>query len=203
MRSRIRALTCAVCVMLIMVAATGLPADAPRFTRTEVAIELPDVTLIDQYGREVSFRRELLGDKPVFVEFIFATCTTICPVLSAGFVSMQRKLGDDRRKVLLVSITIDPEHDGPEELRKYLDRYGGKSGWDFFTGTREDIDLVMRAFDAYVADKMSHRPVTFIHGPGRDQWISIDGFAGSKDLMKELELALGDEDEEGERHDHD
>ena len=203
MRSEMRALTCAVCVILIMVAATGLPADAPRFTRTEVAIELPDVTLIDQFGREVDFRHELLGDRPVFVDFIFATCTTICPVLSAGFVSMQRKLGDDRRKVLLVSITIDPEHDGPEELRKYLDRYGGKSGWDFFTGTREDIDLVMRAFDAYVADKMSHRPVTFIHGPGRDQWISIDGFAGSKDLMKELELALGDEDEEGERHDDD
>ena len=203
MRSRIRAAACAVCVMVIMVAAVGLPADAPRFTRTEVAIDLPDVTLIDQYGREVDFRHELLGDKPVFVEFIFATCTTICPVLSAGFVSMQRKLGDDRRDVLLVSITIDPEHDGPEELRKYLDRYGGKSGWDFFTGTREDIDLVMRGFDAFVADKMSHRPLTFVHGPGRDQWIRIDGFAGSRDLMEELELALGDEDEEGERHDHD
>ncbi len=203
MRFEMRAVACAVCAMLMMVAVLGSPADAPRFTRTEVAIELPDVTLIDQYGREVDFRHELLGDKPVFVEFIFATCTTICPVLSAGFVSMQRKLGDDRREVLLVSITIDPEHDGPEELRKYLDRYGGKSGWDFFTGTREDIDLVMRAFDSFVADKMSHRPLTFVHGPGRDKWVRIDGFAGSRDLMEELELALGDEDEEGERHDND
>ena len=203
MRFEMRAVACAVYAMVMMVAVFGSPADAPRFTRTEVAIELPDVTLIDQYGREVALRQELLGDKPVFVEFIFATCTTICPVLSAGFASMQRKLGDDREQVLLVSLTIDPEHDGPEELRKYLDRYGGKSGWDFFTGTREDIDLVMRAFDAFVADKMSHRPLTFIHGPGRDQWVKIDGFAGSKDLMKELELALGDEDEKGERHDND
>ena len=203
MRFEMRAVSCAVCAMLMTVAVLGSPADAPRFTRTEVAIELPDVTLIDQYGREVAFRQELLGDKPVFVEFIFATCTTICPGLSAGFVSMQRKLGDDRRDVLLVSITIDPEHDGPEELRKYLDRYGGKSGWDFFTGTREDIDLVMRGFDAFVADKMSHRPLTFVHGPGRDQWIRIDGFAGSRDLMEELELAMGGVDEEGERHDND
>ncbi len=203
MRFEMRAVACAVCAMLMMVAVLGSPADAPRFTRTEVAIELPDVTLIDQYGREVDFRHELLGDKPVFVEFIFATCTTICPVLSAGFVSMQRKLGDDRREVLLVSITIDPEHDGPEELRKYLDRYGGKSGWDFFTGTREDIDLVMRAFDSFVADKMSHRPLTFVHGPGRDKWVRIDGFAGSRDLMEELAHAMGDEDEEGERHDDD
>ncbi|MDH3816110.1 MAG: SCO family protein, partial [Acidobacteriota bacterium] len=127
----------------------------------------------------------------------------ICPVLSAGYISIQRKLGAERKKVLLVSITIDPEHDGPEELRKYLDRYGAKSGWDFFTGTREDIDKVMRAFDAFVPDKMSHRPQTLIHAPGRDHWIEIYGFASSKDLMKELELALGDEDAEGERHDQD
>jgi protein SCO1/2 len=137
------------------------------------------------------------------VEFIFATCTTICPILSAGFASIQRKLGDDREKVLLVSITIDPEHDGPEELRKYLDRYGAKSGWDFYTGTREDIDKVMRAFDAFVPDKMSHKPLTHVHAPGRDHWVEIDGFAGSKDLMRELEHAMGGQGEGAEGRDED
>ena len=200
MRSELRAVACGICLVLAMVAAVGSAVVGPRFTREDVAIEVPDVTLIDQHGREVGLRHELLADKPVFVEFIFATCTTICPVLSAGFASMQRKLGDDRREVLLVSITIDPEHDGPEEMRTYLDRYGAKSGWDFLTGTRTDIDLVMKAFDAFVADKMSHRPLTFVHGPGRAQWVRIDGFAGSRDLMEELELASGDDEEEGERH---
>jgi protein SCO1/2 len=203
MRSEKRAVTCGLGIVMMMVAVFGSPADAPRFTRTEVTVEVPDVTLIDQNGREVDFRKAMLGDRPVFVEFIFATCTTICPVLSAGFASMQRKLGDDREEVLLVSPTIDPEHDGPEELRQYLDRYGAKSGWDFYTGTRQDIDLVMRAFDAFVPDKMSHRPLTLIHGPGRDVWVRIDGFAGSKDLMEELEHARGDEDGEGERHEND
>ena len=203
MRSEMRTVAGGICVILMMVAALASPADAPRFSRREVVVDVPDVTLIDQYGREVNFRQEMLGDRPVFVEFIFATCTTICPVLSAGFASIQRKLGDDREKVLLVSITIDPEHDGPEELLKYLNRYGAKSGWDFFTGTRQDINKVMRSFDAFVPDKMSHRPLTLIHGPGLDSWIEIDGFAGSKDLMKELELAFGDDDEEGERHEND
>lgn len=202
MRSDLRVMAFGFCILVLMVAIPGSAADAPRFTRTEVAIEVPDVTLIDQHGREIDFREAMLGDRPVFIEFIFATCTTICPVLSAGFASMQRKLGDDREEVLLVSITIDPEHDGPEELRQYLDRYGAKSGWDFYTGTREDIDRVMRSFDAYVPDKMSHRPLTFVHGPGRDAWVKIDGFAGSKDLMEELERAGGD-DEKGERHDDD
>jgi protein SCO1/2 len=175
---------------MMMVMAAAESADGPRFTRKEVAVEVPDVTLIDQQGGEVDFRSAMLGDRPVFVEFIFATCTTICPILSAGFASVQRKLGDGRERVLLVSLTIDPEHDGPEELRKYLDRYGAKSGWDFYTGTRDDINQVMRAFDAFVPDKMSHIPVTFVHTPGSDSWVRIDGFAGSKDLMREFDLAV-------------
>jgi len=170
----------------------------PKFTRTEVAVEVPDVTLIDQHGNTVSFRDALLGDQPVFVDFIFATCTTICPVLSAGYSSMQRKLGDSRERVRLVSITIDPEHDGPEELRAYLERYRAKPGWDFLTGTRADIDSVMRAFDAFVPDKMSHRPLVFIRSPGDGSWVRIYGFAGSADLLAELERASSGASTEGE-----
>ena len=179
-------------IVVMMMSVSALAAEKPRFTRTEVEIDIPDVTLINQQGDEVGFREMLLGERPVYVEFIFATCTTICPVLSAGFASMQRKLGDGRDQVNLVSITIDPEHDGPEELKTYLDRYGAKSGWDFLTGTREDIDLVEKAFDAYVADKMSHQPLTFIRSPGTGQWVRLYGFAGSADLLEELRKASGE-----------
>ena len=179
-------------IVVMMMSVSALAAEKPRFTRTEVEIDIPDVTLINQQGDEVGFREMLLGERPVYVEFIFATCTTICPVLSAGFASMQRKLGDGRDQVNLVSITIDPEHDGPEELKTYLDRYGAQSGWDFLTGTREDIDLVEKAFDAYVADKMSHQPLTFIRSPGTGQWVRLYGFAGSADLMEELRKASGE-----------
>ena len=135
---------CSVTVVLLAFSIAGLCADEPRFSRTAVKIDVPDLTLINQDGEQVGFRELLLGDKPVYVEFIFATCTTICPVLSAGFASMQRKLGDGRDQVHLISITIDPEHDGPEELKKYLERYRAQPGWDFLTGTRTDIDQVIR-----------------------------------------------------------
>jgi protein SCO1/2 len=162
-----------------------------RFTRDEVTVEAPAVTLIDQNGDTVDFKAALTSDRPVFVDFIFATCTTICPVLSAGYTSIQRKLGDDRERVHLISITIDPEHDGPEELTGYLERYRAQSGWDFLTGTRADIDAVMRAFDAYVPDKMSHKPLLFIRSPKDDSWVRLYGFARSSDLMAELERAEG------------
>jgi protein SCO1 len=152
---------------------------------------VPDVTVIDETGTILPLRDVLLQDRPVFVEFVYATCTTICPVLSAGFSSMQRKLGDDRDRVALVSFTIDPEHDTPEELDKYLKRYGAKSGWSFYTGTRADIDDIMRAFDAYVADKMSHRPLTFVRSPKDGSWVRLFGFAGTADLLAELVRAEG------------
>jgi len=180
-------------VALVAAALTGVgwTADNPRFTRDEVTVDPPDVTLIDQDGDRVKFRDLLLSDKPVFVDFIYATCTTICPVLSAGYTSIQRKLGDDLDRVTLVSITIDPENDGPEELTAYLERYRAKPGWEFLTGTRADIDAVMQAFDAYIPDKMSHKPLLFIRTPKDGSWVRLYGFAGSADLMAELARASG------------
>jgi protein SCO1/2 len=176
---------------IMAVAAWGSAADTPRFTRSEVAIDVPDVTLIDQDGNEIKFRDLLITDTPVFVDFIFATCTTICPVLSAGFASIQRRLADQPDRARLVSITIDPENDGPQELTAYLERYGARPGWEFLTGTREEIDDVMRAFNAWVPDKMSHRPLVYIRSPKDGSWVQIKGFAGGKDLMAELERAEG------------
>jgi len=179
-------------LVAVAVAAVAAAADeAPRFTRTEVEVTAPDVTLIDQRGDEVSFVQVMSSNRPVFVEFIFATCTTICPVLSAGYASLQRKL-DDEDAVDLISITIDPEHDGPSELREYLDRYGARPGWDFLTGSRKDIDAVMRAFDAFIPDKMSHQPLIFIRSPKDGSWVRLYGFPGSKDLLAEYEKALGE-----------
>ena len=194
--SRTRSSVTVICTCAMVVALTGatpaLAADEKqRFTRDEVTVEAPAVTLIDQNGDTVDFKAALSSDRPVFVDFIFATCTTICPVLSAGYSSIQRKLGDDRERVHLISITIDPEHDGPEELTGYLERYRAQSGWDFLTGTRADIDAVMRAFDAFVPDKMSHQPLIFIRSPKDDTWVRLYGFARSSDLMAELERAAG------------
>jgi len=175
----------------------GWAAGDPRYTRTEVTVALPDVEVINQNGRVVSLQEIMAADKPVFVEFIFATCTTICPLLSAGYASMQRKLGEDRDRVRLISITIDPENDGPEELTGYLKRYGARSGWDFYTGTREDINTVMRSFDAYVPDKMSHQPLVFIRSSVDGSWVRLYGFASSADLMAEFQRAEGEEDSVG------
>ena len=159
--------------------------DEPRYTRTVERYEVPDVTLIDQEARAVRAREVLAGPGPVILDFIYGTCTTICPVLSAGFASLQRRLGEEAGQVRFVSISIDPEHDTPEVTKAYLERYRARPGWDFLTGSREDADSMMRAFDAYVPNKMQHFPVTFLRQ--RDgSWVRIYGLIGTAELLAEF-----------------
>jgi protein SCO1/2 len=148
---------------------------------------VPDVVLVDQNGTKVRLKDLLQTDKPVVLDFIFGTCTTICPILSAGYVNLQHKLGSDPQAIRLVSISIDPEHDTPKVLKEYLRRYRAKQGWDFLTGSREDIDKVMMAFGAYVQDKMSHYPLTLIRSPHDGTWIRLFGLMSTVEFMNEVQ----------------
>ena len=173
-------------VGLVSVGGVRAEAAAPGYKRSVVRYAVPDVVLVNQDGARVRLQSLTESGKPVILDFIYGTCTTICPVLSAGYTSVQSKIGPDTRKVQLISISIDPEHDTPKIMKGYLNQYRAKPGWDFLTGTRDDIDRVMRAFDSYVSDKMYHKQVTFIRAQGPGEWVRIDGLLGSTDLMKEI-----------------
>ena len=156
-----------------------------RYKRKVKHYKIPDVTLVNQDGEKVELRSLLNGEKPILLDFIYATCTTICPILSVGFSHFQLKLGSDAEKVQLVSISIDPDNDTPEIMTEYLQRYKSQPGWEFLTGKRQDIIQVMKAFDAYVVNKMNHFPMTILRAPGSDEWVRIDGLLGVSDLMEE------------------
>jgi protein SCO1/2 len=160
-----------------------------KYKRSIESYTVPDVVLVNQEGAKVRFKGYIETDKPVILDFIYGTCTTICPVLSAGYSNLQRKLGPDIRKVRLVSITIDPENDTPKIMKEYLARYRARPGWDFLTGSRADIDIVMRAFDAYIPDKMSHYQLTLIRSPKNGQWTRIKELISGSDLLAECKEA--------------
>ena len=164
---------------------------AAKYQRTVENYQIPDVTLTNQDGEDVKLTDLVNQNQPVLIDFIYATCTTICPVLSAGYSHLQRKLGDHSETVKLLSFSIDPEHDRPQVLTEYLQRYQAKPGWDFLTGSRKDIETVMHAFDAYVSNKMSHYPLTLIKVPGKEQWVRLYGLVGTKALTREIEQLYG------------
>ena len=191
----LRKMCCLIAIMLNLIlclpTSGARGSDRPEYTRTIHEYAIPDVALLNQDGKKVLLKSFLRPkDKVIILDFIFGTCTTICPVLSASFVNFQNKLAAEAGKFQLVSISIDPEHDTPKVLKAYLKKYKAKPGWDFLTGSREDILLVTKTFTAYTADKMQHYPLTFVYSPVQDRWFRIDGLVATAELMEEYQKAL-------------
>lgn len=172
---------------LFFSAAVGRAEGKKYYKRTMEEYNIPDVVLLNQEGEKVKIKAYLDGEKPVIVNFIYGTCTTICPVLSAGFAHFQKKLGQEAGNVQLVSISIDPDNDTPELMREHLQRYEARPGWDVFTGKRAEIIKVLREFDAYVANKMNHYPLTILRAPGDKKWVRLNGLLSTAELKGEYQ----------------
>jgi protein SCO1/2 len=155
--------------------------------------KIPDVVLTSEKGRKMSIREVLESDKPVMLNFIFTTCTTICPVLSASFSQVQDAMGSEVEDVTMVSISIDPEYDTVEKLSAYAQRFEAGEQWQFFTGQLEDIIAVERAFDIFRGSKMNHEPVTLIRASKDQSWLRIDGLANAGDIVSEYRNLLSNE----------
>lgn len=153
------------------------------YTRIVAPYKTPDVKLVDANGREVSLHEALDGPGPVMLNFIFTTCTTVCPVMSAAFSQAQGKLD----KVRMISISIDPEHDTPSRLKEYAKRFEAGPQWSMLTGSIENSIAVQRAFDIYRGDKMNHEPVTFMRKGPDQPWLRINGFIAADDLVHEYD----------------
>jgi protein SCO1/2 len=158
-----------------------------RYVRTERTYAVPDVVLVDDRARPVRLREALSADEPVMLNFIFTTCTAICPVMSRIFARVPAELGGEAERVRLISISIDPEQDTPARLRDYADRFGAGPRWSFLTGSLADIQAVERAFDAYRGDKMNHAPLTLLRPAPGQPWVRLDGFASPAQLAREYE----------------
>jgi protein SCO1/2 len=141
------------------------------------------VKLLDQRGREVDLRALLSTPRPVALNFIFTSCRTICPVLSASFASLRREV---KGEVAFVSITIDPEYDTPKVLEAYAKRFDVGPGWTLLTGSADAVAAVRKAFDAASTAKDAHRPLTFLRPAGAEAWTRFDGFPSAAELAAGL-----------------
>ena len=107
---------------------------------------LTDTKLVDQNGNTVELSS--LKGKPLVVDFIYTSCPGPCLMETAKFANVALRLGSDLgSKVTLVSITVDPEHDGPKQLLDYSRQQGAdEKGWYFLTGGPGDIDQALAGF---------------------------------------------------------
>jgi protein SCO1/2 len=157
-------------------------------TSTVVTYRVPDVMLVDENGKQVRLRELLDGHNPIMLNFIFTTCTTICPVMTSTFHQVQEKLGKNRKDVRMVSISIDPENDTPGKLKEYAAKNMAGTQWKFLTGTVESSVAVQKAFDTFAGEKMNHKPLAFIKAKGSDsQWVRVEGLAEAGQILNEYD----------------
>ena len=140
----LRSLAIVVVTTVSLFAAAGCHRESESSAATPSV--LTDTKLVDQNGNTVELSS--LKGKPMLVDFIYTSCPGPCLMETAKFANVALRLGNDLgSKVTLVSITVDPEHDGPKQLLNYSRQQGAdEKGWIFLTGGPGDIDQALAGF---------------------------------------------------------
>ncbi len=193
MTNRIESRVISLAVLVFLAAALFSPGrsfsaqgkeEEPAVEAKPAEVKLHDLELLDQDGRKVRFRSDVVGDRIVVIDSFFTTCGLICPILSAIFVDLQEQLGDRLGKeVALVSISVDPNTDIPPRLKEFAGTWEAKPGWVFLTGQKGSVDRVLEGLGLYSADFAAH-PAAFLVGDGKSgQWTRFYGFASPEQIL--------------------
>ena len=150
------------CLVTLLVFTAGwfastVTAHEPSKTKTEASYrvtsnaKMPSFTLIDQEGNPFNVENKL-RDKIVAINFIYTTCSDVCPLFTVEFARLQQALRSQTQlNSFLVSITTDPEIDSPKVLNAYARRFGADfQNWAFLTGDESRLKEVWKGFGVQV-----------------------------------------------------
>ncbi|MBV9924313.1 MAG: SCO family protein [Acidobacteria bacterium] len=189
--------SCPKCKMDLRAVAAATPKENAPPLKEERAeadaqrVSIPDVELLDQDGRTVHFYSDLVKGRTVAIQFIFTTCTTICPPLGATFARVQKDFGErSGRDVHFISVSVDPLTDTPERLKAWGEKFHAGAGWTFVTGAKPQVDALLRALGASSARREDHSPSVLIGNDAKGQWTRAYGLSMPSQLVKLIDDAL-------------
>jgi protein SCO1/2 len=172
--------------------AIGKPSAEPQTPQVMTkAPTIPDVVLLDQNNQKVHFYSDLIKGKTVAIDFIFTTCTTICPPLTANFARIQKIMqqrGDNDLR--LISVTVDPENDTPERLKKYAELFHAQPGWTFVTGSRSDLQQIWNAFNIYLSSSQDHPPTVAVGNDVTHVWNYASGLTSAAKMVAVIDTTM-------------
>jgi len=170
-------------VTVVAVTGMGLTvwSRASRRSPDEIPVygTVPDFSLEERSGRTIT-RADLLGKVSV-VNLFYTRCGDSCPLQSAHLARLQADMSG-ASDLVLISITVDPDHDDRDALTAYAARFhADPSRWLFLTGPRRDIyRLAVNGFHlAVIAARPSGRAMA-LAWMGPTAAVAHEGAAGSK-----------------------
>ena len=183
--------------------ATARPAASARLTLSEQARRriqqqhFPDIPLVTHEGRQMRFYNDLIKDKIVSLNFFFAKCDEICPLVMANLTKVQSLLGNQvGRDIFMYSFTLKPEEDTPEVLRHHRERVHAGPGWTFLTAKPDDMEKVRKAIGfsypepSIDQDKTQHIGNIRYGNEPLMLWSACPGMAHPKWIAETLEWAI-------------
>ena len=146
---------------------------------------LPNVELITQNSKKVRFYDDLVKDRRVVIQFMFARCKDICPVITHHLAEVQKLLnGRVGRDIFFYSISLSPEEDAPRNLKAYAKAH--HADWTFLTGKPEDILLLRKSLGFFYnnpkedADRNNHSGMLVVGTEPLMRWAMCEGGADPK-----------------------
>lgn len=154
-----------------------------------------DTVLQTQNGRKVQFYSDLLKDKVVLINFVFTQCGEACPLIMATLVQVKRELGEAfGRELRFVSISIDPQHDRPQDLVKFARKLDAvHSEWLFLTGEPANVEHVVKKLGAWTPERETHSTAIIIGSPRQARWKKVRPDAPPKIIAEELRRLIAGE----------
>ncbi len=172
-------------------ASQTVPAPPPA---AAAARYFPDVVLVNQDGESRRFYTDLVKGRIVVINTIFSDCGGVCPIMAERFAKVQAQLGERvGRDVYLLSISVDPVTDTPAKLHAYAERVGAKPGWQFLTGEKANVDLVLKKLGQYVESRDAHSNLFIIGNEPTGLWKKAFGLAPAEEIVQVVESVVNDQ----------
>lgn len=152
-----------------------------------------DTELLNQDGRRVRFYSDVLQDRVVLINVVFTSCDDACPLITRKLNEVRAKLGERfGKEVHFVSISVDPERDSPQALKKFAAAQGADAeGWTFLTGAKADVDRVLARLGQLTAAVEDHSTLLIAGNVAAKRWSKIRPDAPVPAIAERLQVLAG------------
>ncbi len=154
-----------------------------------------DLPLLTQEGKHVRFYTDVLKDRVVLINFIYANCRDACPLITQKLAQVKGRLGDlFGTQVYFVSISSDPNRDTPQALAKFAKQQKVEHpGWLFLTGKPNNLKQIVGKLGQYSPDFQSHSTLMLAGNVKTAHWAKIPPNAPPALIAERLRLLVEDD----------
>jgi len=153
----------------------------------------PNLVLTTHEGTKVKFYDDLVKDKIVIFNMMYAKCEGVCMPITRNLLRVQKLLGNRMNKdIFMYSFTLKPQEDTVRALQHYAHMHHVKPGWFFITGSVADMETVRQKL-GYVdpdpevdKDKSNHIGVIKYGNEPMERWGGCPGLSSPEWIVETL-----------------